>query len=160
MPLIGFRHLPVWIEIPGLRAVHACWHEPSRSDLKPYLDSRNCFTEDGRREAQRRGSTARGATSRSNRKGRTVRFNEFDRAAAIRSCHQSSGSSLINDAPWLLPTQNVGGDVVLSTNTRRMLVASRQRILGDLAALRADPQDAVGIHSAGPDIAELSWVTS
>ncbi len=56
-----FRQLPVWIEIPGLRVVHACWHEPSRSDLKPYLDSRNCLTEDGLREAHRRGSTAHSA---------------------------------------------------------------------------------------------------
>ena len=28
------RELPVWIEVPGLRVVHACWHEPSRSKLK------------------------------------------------------------------------------------------------------------------------------
>src|SRR4051794_7748027 len=41
-------------------------------------------------------------------------------------CHsrlcQSCGSSLISAAPWLLPTQNVGGVVLLSTNTRRTLV--------------------------------------
>ena len=53
-----FRQLPVWLEVPGLRVVHACWHEPSRSDLRPYLDSRNCLTEDGLHEAHRRGSTA------------------------------------------------------------------------------------------------------
>ncbi len=35
---------------------------------------------------------------------------------------QSSGSSLRMEAPWLEPTQNVTGVVVLSTNTRRMLV--------------------------------------
>src|SRR5437763_2213288 len=37
-----------------------------------------------------------------------------------RRC-QSCGSSLISAAPWLLPTQNVGGVVLLSTNTRRTL---------------------------------------
>ena len=53
-----FRRLPVWFEVPGLRVVHACWHEPSRSNLKPYLDSRNCLTEEGLQEAHRRGSAA------------------------------------------------------------------------------------------------------
>ena len=53
-----FRQLPVWLEIPGLRVVHACWHEPSRTNLKPYLDSRNCLTEEGLQEAHRRGSAA------------------------------------------------------------------------------------------------------
>jgi hypothetical protein len=53
-----FRQLPVWLEFPGLRVVHACWHERSRSNLKPYLDSRNCLTEDGLQEAHRHGSTA------------------------------------------------------------------------------------------------------
>src|SRR5450755_4482054 len=36
---------------------------------------------------------------------------------------QSCGSSLTIEAPWLLPVQNVTGLVVLSTNTRRMLVS-------------------------------------
>jgi Calcineurin-like phosphoesterase len=53
-----FQQLPVWMEFPGLRVVHACWHEPSRAGLRPYLDSRSCFTEKGLREALRRGSTA------------------------------------------------------------------------------------------------------
>lgn len=53
-----FKQLPVWLEFSGLRVVHACWHEPSRTDLRPYLDSRGCFTEEGFREALRRGSTA------------------------------------------------------------------------------------------------------
>jgi hypothetical protein len=42
-----FRRLPVWLELPGLRVVHACWHEASRTVLEPYLDSENCFTEEG-----------------------------------------------------------------------------------------------------------------
>src|SRR5258706_15739260 len=40
---------------------------------------------------------------------------------------QSSGSSLTIEAPWLLPTQKVTGVVVLSTNTRRMLVERGSR---------------------------------
>ena len=53
-----FRQLPIWLEFLGLRVIHACWHEPSRAALKPYLDNRSCFTEKGLREALRRGSTA------------------------------------------------------------------------------------------------------
>jgi hypothetical protein len=53
-----FRQLPVWLELPGLRVVHACWHEPSRAALAPYLDARNCFTDHGFQEAHRRGSEA------------------------------------------------------------------------------------------------------
>ena len=53
-----FKSLPVWLEFPGLRLVHACWHEPSRFALRPYLDSRSCFTEEGLLEALRRDSTA------------------------------------------------------------------------------------------------------
>src|SRR5215813_9395093 len=36
---------------------------------------------------------------------------------------QSSGSTLTIEAPWLLPTQKVGGLVVLSTKERRMSVS-------------------------------------
>jgi hypothetical protein len=53
-----FSQLPVWLELPGLRVVHACWHEPSRVALRPYLDGRGRFTEDGIKEALRRGSAA------------------------------------------------------------------------------------------------------
>ena len=42
-----FRHLPVWLELPGLRVVHACWHEATKVVLRPYLNSKNCFTEGG-----------------------------------------------------------------------------------------------------------------
>ena len=53
-----FKQLPVWLEFSGLRVVHACWHKPSCAALRPYLDTRGCFTEKGFREALRRGSTA------------------------------------------------------------------------------------------------------
>lgn len=53
-----FRGLPVWLDLPGLRVVHACWHEPSQVALRPYLDARCRFTEAGMRKALRRGSPA------------------------------------------------------------------------------------------------------
>src|SRR5580765_2633514 len=55
----------------------------------------------------------------SRRRGR-----EFERD--LLEAH-SIGSTLIIDAPWLLPTQNVGGSVELSTSTRRMLVGCGNR---------------------------------
>lgn len=51
-----FKTLPMWLELPGLRAIHACWHEPSRIALMPYLDSHARFTEAGFRECNQRGS--------------------------------------------------------------------------------------------------------
>jgi len=56
-----FRSLPVWLELPGLRAIHACWHEPSRAALLPYLDARGCFTDQGIRESYRHGTAAHAA---------------------------------------------------------------------------------------------------
>jgi hypothetical protein len=53
-----FRSLPVWLDLAGLRVVHACWHEPSRDALVPFLDEHNRFTEAGLREAYRHGSPA------------------------------------------------------------------------------------------------------
>ena len=51
---------------------------------------------------------------------------EIDRVGFAAS-DESSGSSLMIDAPWLLPTQNVTGVVELSTNTRRTLVVRGSR---------------------------------
>src|SRR6266403_2074384 len=42
-----FRSLPIWLDLPGLRVVHACWHEPSRKALIPFLDEVGRFTEEG-----------------------------------------------------------------------------------------------------------------
>ena len=52
-----FQTLPVWLEIPGLRAIHACWHEPSQADLASCLDMHKCFTEEGLRRACRKGTS-------------------------------------------------------------------------------------------------------
>jgi diadenosine tetraphosphatase ApaH/serine/threonine PP2A family protein phosphatase len=53
-----FQTLPVWLEVPGIRVVHACWHASSQETLRPYLDQSNRFTKGGLREASRRGSEA------------------------------------------------------------------------------------------------------
>jgi hypothetical protein len=41
------RSLPFWLELPGFRVVHACWHEPSMKALKLYLDEANRLTDAG-----------------------------------------------------------------------------------------------------------------
>ena len=56
-----FGSLPVWLDLPDLRVVHACWHEPSRAALLPFLDQRGCFTTEGIRESYRHGSDANAA---------------------------------------------------------------------------------------------------
>ncbi|MBR1090562.1 metallophosphoesterase [Bradyrhizobium manausense] len=62
MEAVGwFRSLPIWLDLPGLRVVHACWHETSRVALMPFLDERGCITETGIRESYRRGTAAHAA---------------------------------------------------------------------------------------------------
>jgi hypothetical protein len=56
-----FKNLPVWLELPGLCVVHACWHESSRAALMPYLDKAGCLTEEGLLESHRVGSAAHAA---------------------------------------------------------------------------------------------------
>jgi hypothetical protein len=41
-----FRTLPLWLELPGLRIVHACWHQESIDRLKPLLRSNQTLTDD------------------------------------------------------------------------------------------------------------------
>jgi hypothetical protein len=53
-----FRTLPVWLDLPGLRVVHACWHSPAQRVLEPFLDLSQRFTPDGLRTASRKGSEA------------------------------------------------------------------------------------------------------
>jgi hypothetical protein len=53
-----FQTLPVWLDLPGLRVVHACWHAPAQRMLQPFLDRSQRFTKAGLREASRRGSEA------------------------------------------------------------------------------------------------------
>jgi hypothetical protein len=56
-----FKTLPVWLELPGFRVVHACWHESSRAALLPFLDERNCLTDEGIYQSYHRGSKAHAA---------------------------------------------------------------------------------------------------
>ncbi len=51
-----FRSLPLWLDLPGLRIVHACWDEDSMAVLAPLLDDQNCVGADGVMAASRRGT--------------------------------------------------------------------------------------------------------
>ena len=53
-----FLSLPLWLELPGLRVVHACWDEDSMSVLAPMLDDQNCIDLDGVVATSRRGTAA------------------------------------------------------------------------------------------------------
>jgi hypothetical protein len=56
-----FKSLPIWLDLPGFRVVHACWHEPSREALMPFLDEAGRFTEEGILESYRPESDAHAA---------------------------------------------------------------------------------------------------
>jgi hypothetical protein len=53
-----FHQLPVWLDLDGLRVVHACWHDASRAVLAPWLDAGNRFTAAGIQASGVRGSPA------------------------------------------------------------------------------------------------------
>jgi hypothetical protein len=59
--LIWFRSLPIWLDLSGVRVIHACWHEPSRNALLPFLDNTGRLTDEGVHESYRRGSKAHSA---------------------------------------------------------------------------------------------------
>jgi hypothetical protein len=40
-----FKTIPLWLDLGGLRVVHACWHEPSMRVLEPHLTRDRCLTE-------------------------------------------------------------------------------------------------------------------
>jgi len=56
--LAWFQSLPVWLEFPGLRIVHACWYAPAQQALLPHLDEAHRFANAGLREAYLKGSKA------------------------------------------------------------------------------------------------------
>ena len=37
--------IPLWLDLGGLRVVHACWHEPSMRVLEPHLTPDRCLTD-------------------------------------------------------------------------------------------------------------------
>jgi hypothetical protein len=41
-----FRTLPLWLELPGLRMVHACWHQPSIDLLQQAMGSGSRLTDE------------------------------------------------------------------------------------------------------------------
>jgi hypothetical protein len=51
-----FMTLPLWIELPGLRVVHACWHAMHMAIIKPHLDDGNRLNLDFVHAASQRGS--------------------------------------------------------------------------------------------------------
>jgi hypothetical protein len=56
-----FRTLPVWLDLPRFRVVHACWHDASCEALKPFLDEAGRFTDEGVFESYRHGTAAHAA---------------------------------------------------------------------------------------------------
>jgi hypothetical protein len=50
-----FKTLPLWLELPGLRVVHACWHEDSMAVLRPVLGSDQSLTDEAVLLGSRRG---------------------------------------------------------------------------------------------------------
>lgn len=56
-----FRSLPVWLDLPGFRVVHACWHDAACEALKPFLDEARRFTDEGIFESYRCGTAAHAA---------------------------------------------------------------------------------------------------
>ena len=53
-----FKTLPVYLDLDGLRVVHACWHRPSLEALAPCLDARNCIRNDAWPKVTRKGTSA------------------------------------------------------------------------------------------------------
>ena len=49
-----FLSLPLWLELPGLRVVHACWHDGYMAELSPLLGDGQTLTPDLMIRASRR----------------------------------------------------------------------------------------------------------
>jgi len=53
-----FKTLPLYLDLKGLRVVHACWHAASLETLGSLLDQRQCLREDAWWETARKGTDA------------------------------------------------------------------------------------------------------
>lgn len=53
-----FMTLPLWLELPGLRIVHACWHPAYMAALKPHLGPGDTLTPELVEASSRPGTTA------------------------------------------------------------------------------------------------------
>jgi hypothetical protein len=49
-----FRTLPLWLDLGGLRVVHACWHEESMDVLRPLLGADQTLTDEAILRGSRR----------------------------------------------------------------------------------------------------------
>lgn len=53
-----FKTLPLWLNLDGLRIIHACWHPKSQAALANWVDDRARLTEDGVRAVNQQSSAA------------------------------------------------------------------------------------------------------
>lgn len=53
-----FKTLPLWLDLPGLRVVHACWHEGYMQALRPWLTPELQLTDEAFIQASLDGSFA------------------------------------------------------------------------------------------------------
>ena len=53
-----FRTLPLWIDLQGIRVVHACWDEPSMQKLRPFMGPGDTLTDELMLMGSRPGSWA------------------------------------------------------------------------------------------------------
>lgn len=53
-----FRELPLYLDLPEFRAIHATWDPASLKVLAPYLDEKNCLTEAGIHATSEKGTVA------------------------------------------------------------------------------------------------------
>src|ERR1700680_398205 len=51
----GFKTLPLWLDLPGLRIVHACWHQESMNLLRPLLGPDQTLSDEAVLLGSRRG---------------------------------------------------------------------------------------------------------
>jgi len=59
LPILAFfRGLPLWLDLPDLRAVHACWDDRAIAAIRPYLNDDNTLTTEGLIAANKEGSAA------------------------------------------------------------------------------------------------------
>lgn len=53
-----FKTLPIFLDLEGLRVIHACWHSASLQVLADFADEKNVIRSDAWAELNRKGSTA------------------------------------------------------------------------------------------------------
>ena len=53
-----FRTLALYLDLQGLRVVHACWHDESLQTLRPLLDHRQCLVDEASVNAACKGNDA------------------------------------------------------------------------------------------------------